>query len=121
MKPITFYVKDSLSLSLPRGAKTEISCAAERQKKQTFIVDANKVSISKNADHQTSMVNCLPVKIKDVSHIESGVLISGILVSGVLNSGQEHKQILRSIITTKSLLQLNIQLDDIVYFVFKAL
>lgn len=121
IKPITFYVKDSLSLSLPRGAKTEISCAAERPKKQTFIVDANKVSISKNADHQTSMVNCLPVKIKDVSHIESGVLISGMLVSGVLNSRQEQSQILRSIITTKSLLQLNIQLDDIVYFVFKAL
>ena len=63
------------------------------------------------ANHQTSMVNCLPVKVQEITHIHSGVLVSG----------KWQSQILRSIITTKSLTQLNIQVGDSLYFVFKAL
>lgn len=121
IKPITFYVKDSLTLSLPEGTKIKSSGVAARPKTQTFIVDANKVSISKNADNQTSMVNCLPVKVKEILHIDAGVLVSSLVVSDGLICEEGQAQTLRSIITTKSLLQLNIQCDDIVYFVFKAL
>ena len=106
-----FYVKDPLTSSLSKLTKIESSSDVTRLIKQIFIVEANKVSISKNADHQTSMVNCLPVKVEEITRIDSGVLVTGLWQS----------QILRSIITTKSLVQLNIKVDDTVYFVFKAL
>lgn len=106
-----FFVKDPLTQSLSKLTRIESRSGETRPLNQTFIVDAHKVSISKTADHQTSMVNCLAVKVEEISQIDSGVLVSG--------RWQSHT--LRSIITTKSLLQLNIQLEDTVYFVFKAL
>lgn len=107
----TFFVKDLLTPSLTKLTKLDSKSDETRPLNQTFILDAHKVSISKTSDHQTSMVNCLAVKVEEITHIDSGVLVSG----------RWHSHMLRSIITTKSLLQLNIQLDDMVYFVFKAL
>lgn len=106
-----FYVKEKLAQPLSNFTKIHELMTAHAATIQTFIVDANKVSISTGANHQTSMVNCLAVNVEKITHIDSGVLVSG----------KWQSQILRSIITTKSLMQLNIKVDDTVYFVFKAL
>jgi len=78
---------------------------------QTFVIDANKVSISMSAAHQTSMVNCLSVLVDGIAKLDAGVLVRG----------KWQSQVVRAIITTKSLAQLNIKFGDTVYFVFKAL
>lgn len=110
-KVSTFYVKDILTKDLSSVTKKQNAKAGKVPKTQTFVLDANKVSISITANHQTSMVNCLAVTVQEITHIHSGVLVCATWQS----------QILRSIITTKSLTQLNIQVGDSLYFVFKAL
>lgn len=106
-----FYVKARLTQPLRDLTKIQKLSTEQPPATQTFIVDANKVSISTSASHQTSMVNCVEVDVDEITHIDSGVLVCG----------KWQSQILRSIITTKSLVQLNIELGDTVYFVFKAL
>lgn len=105
------FIKEQKINSLCVVNHNDSSSSHELNEAQTFIVDANKVSVSLTANHQTSMVNCVPITVQSISGINSGVLLSG----------NWNQQTMRSIVTKKSLSQLNIKVGDMVYFVFKAL
>ncbi|MFT6268926.1 MAG: ABC-type molybdate transport system ATPase subunit [Alphaproteobacteria bacterium] len=78
---------------------------------RTFVLDANKVSVSRHENNQTSMVNCFPVRITNIVHNETGIVLSG----------NWKKQVLRASITVKSFKSLSIKNGDKLYFVCKAL
>ncbi|MFT4653555.1 MAG: molybdate transport system ATP-binding protein [Kangiellaceae bacterium] len=78
---------------------------------RTFVIDANKVSVSRHENNQTSMVNCFPVTVTRIVHNDAGVVLSG----------NCQKQILRARITVKSFKSLHIKNGDKLYFVCKAL
>ncbi len=77
----------------------------------TFIINADAVSISINKPLQSSMLNTLPAEVSAINKTEAGVVIS-------LSASN---QIIRSLITRKSCLVLNLQVGDSVFAVFKAL
>jgi ABC-type molybdate transport system ATPase subunit len=82
-----------------------------QEARRTFVLDANQMSVSRDQHNQTSMVNCFPVKVNHIAHTNSGVVLSA----------NWYKQTLRAAITKKSFKSLNIQLNENLYFVCKAL
>lgn len=78
---------------------------------RAFVISANQLSVSRDENQQSSMVNYFPVVISDIREQGTGVLLSATW----------HKQTLRAMITLKSLKTLDIKVNDALYFVCKAL
>lgn len=78
---------------------------------RSFVLNADQVSVSRDGNNHTSMVNCFEVVVQNIIQSNNGVMISG--------SWKQQK--LRASITLKSYKVLNIAKGDKLYFVCKAL
>ena len=105
------YVKaintSSVQANLSAGSLLQLKKGETR----SFVLHANQLSVSRHDKNQTSMLNCFEVRISEISKKENGVLLTGIC----------HGQLLRALITQKSLMSLNIRVGQTLFFLCKVL
>jgi|GEM_PF-1985546 len=84
----------------------------------SFIIEAEKVSLSRDKLKHVSMLNCLAGTVVSIDEpsIESSMSAALVIVSLDING-----QRIRSAITKRSYIDMNIQKDDTLFAIFKAL
>jgi molybdate transport system ATP-binding protein len=111
---------DAQTIFIRRSAQTQIEKmnASDKSILTSFVIDANRISLSYDKPTQTSMLNCIRGEVASIHDVGSG---GEYLPSGVMIKLSVNGQALRALISKRSFIDMQIKIGDQIFALFKAI